>query len=136
MSEIDAPLAQAPYIGCTTVELRSRRRGDRIAAGVDQSVLFPRRGEVELHADRLVLRGWGDGGALVLRPSDVTSVANEYTELYGRFVGGLLNAGRPLILGTVPAGEIYLMIDHRTFMETTDNRRWAKLIRKWLDDAA
>lgn len=136
MDEINAPLAQAPYIGCMTEELRARRKGDRIAAGVDQSVLFPRRGEATLHDDRLVLGAWGDDGDLVLRPGEVTSVANEYTKLYGRFIGGLLNAGKPLILGTVPAGEIYLMIDHRTFMETTDNRRWAGLVRTWLSSAA
>ncbi|MBO2453448.1 hypothetical protein J4573_40590 [Actinomadura barringtoniae] len=136
MGKIEAPSAQAPYIGCTTEELRARRTGDRIAAGVDQSVLFQRRGEASLHDDRLVLQGWGDGGDLVLRPDEVTSVANEYTKLYGRFIGGLLNAGKPLILGTVPVGEIYLMIDHRTFMETTDNRKWSGLIREWLGDGA
>ncbi|GAA4638258.1 hypothetical protein GCM10023196_095240 [Actinoallomurus vinaceus] len=132
MTQIETPLAQAPYIASTAEELRARRKGDRIAAGVDQSVLFPRRGQATLYDDRLVLSGWGDDGDLVLRPDQVTSVANEFTNLYGRFIGGLLNAGKPLILGTTMVGEIYLMIDHRTFMETTDNRRWTALIKEWL----
>ena len=123
-------IAVAEYIGATTAELAAKRRGDRAAAGVDQKVLFRRRGRITLTADRLHLHGWGDGGDLVLRPAEVTGVENRFTDLYGRFVGGLLNAGKPLILQTT-VGEIYLMVDHRTFMETTDNRRWAALIERW-----
>ena len=71
--------------------------------------------------------------ALILGPTDVTGVENRFTDLYGRFIGGLLNAGKPLILQT-RFGEIYLMVDHKTFMETTDNRRWAALIETWRRD--
>ena len=123
-------IAVAEYLGCTTTELTAKRRGDRVAAGVDQKVLFQRRGRITLTATQLLLEGWADGGDLVLRPADVTGVENRFTDLYGRFVGGLLNAGKPLILQT-RIGEIYLMVDHRTFMETTDNRRWAALIETW-----
>ncbi|MGI5126095.1 hypothetical protein ACQEVB_04700 [Pseudonocardia sp. CA-107938] len=122
-------IAVADYIGCTAAELAAKRRGDRIAAGVDQKVLFHRRGRITLTSGRLLLEGWGDED-LVLQPADVTAVENRFTDLYGRFIGGLLNAGKPLIL-TTPVGEIYLMIDHRTFMETTDNRRWTMLINAW-----
>jgi len=123
-------IAVAEYIGCTTAELAAKRRGDRVVAGVDQKVLFQRRGRITLTPGQLLLEGWGDEGDLVLRPADVTGVENRFTDLYGRFVGGLLNAGKPLILQT-PIGEIYLMVDHKTFMETTDNRRWATLIEAW-----
>lgn len=85
-----------------------------------------------MYEDTLVLGGWGDQGDLELRPEQVVSVRNEFTELYGRFIGGLLNAGKPLILGTLVVDEIYLMVDHKTFMETTDNRKWAKLLGTWL----
>jgi hypothetical protein len=123
-------IAVAEYIGSTAPELAAKRRGDRVAAGVDQRVLFARRGRITLTVDALCLEGWGEQGDLVLHPPDVRGVANRFTALYGRFVGGLLNAGKPLILETV-VGEIYLMVDHRTFMETTDNRRWAALIETW-----
>jgi len=126
------PLARASYVGSTTEELARKRLGDRIAAGVDQKTLFPRRGKVTLRAEHLALEGWHERGDLVLRRADVTSIANEFTELYGRFLGGLLNAGKPLILGTTVAGEIYLMIDHKSFLETTSNRKWAKLLNTWL----
>jgi hypothetical protein len=132
MTKKAALLAQARYIGTTTAELAAKKRGDRVAAGVDQTVLFPRRGDVSLYEDTLVLGGWGDQGDLELRPEQVVSVRNEFTELYGRFIGGLLNAGKPLILGTLVVDEIYLMVDHKTFMETTDNRKWAKLLGTWL----
>jgi hypothetical protein len=128
-------LARASYIGCTTEELARKSHGDRIAAGVDQKTLFPRRGTVTLHSEDIVLEGWRDGGDLVLRRADVTSITNEFTELYGRFLGGLLNAGKPLILGTTVVGEIYLMIDHRSFLETTSNRTWAKLLNTWMHSA-
>jgi hypothetical protein len=57
------------------------------------------------------------------------SLESRFTELYGRFIGGLLNAGKPLILRTADAGEIYLLINRKEFMETTDDRRWEKLIK-------
>jgi hypothetical protein len=131
MTQRTAPTAHAQYIGSTTEELAAKRRGDRIAAGVDQKVLFPRRGVITLFPDRLVLSGWNDTGDLVLRPAEVLSIENRFTDLYGRFLGGLLNAGKPLVVRTSTAGEIYLMVDHKTFMETTDNRRWARLLDSW-----
>lgn len=103
-----------------------------MAAGDDQRVLFPRNGQVTLYGDRLAIGGWDGRADLVLRPREVTSVRNEYTDLYGRFVGGLLNSGRSLIIDTVSHGEIYLMIDHRRFLETTNNRTWARLLKTWL----
>jgi hypothetical protein len=123
-------IAVAEYIGCTTTELTARRRGHRVAAAADQKVLFQRRGRITLTAAQLLLEGWADQSDLVLHPADVLGVDNRFTDLYGRFIGGLLNAGKPLILQT-RIGEIYLMIDHRTFTETTDNRRWAALIETW-----
>ncbi|MEV0316246.1 hypothetical protein [Nonomuraea fuscirosea] len=132
MSEQSTPLAQGRYAGSTAAELSGRGRGARMAAGDDQRVLFPRNGQVTLYGDRLAIGGWDGRADLVLRPREVTSVRNEYTDLYGRFVGGLLNSGRSLIIDTVSHGEIYLMIDHRRFLETTNNRTWARLLKTWL----
>ncbi|MDT7601176.1 MAG: hypothetical protein QOK26_3253 [Pseudonocardiales bacterium] len=97
-------------------------------------MLLQRRGDIALYPDRLVLDGWTDSGDLVLTRPEVTSLETRFTELYGRLIGGLLNAGKPLILRTADAGEIYLLINRKEFMETTDDRRWEKLIKPWLAD--
>ncbi|MEV6949118.1 hypothetical protein AB0N07_45885 [Streptomyces sp. NPDC051172] len=132
MSEDETLQGQGDYVGATADELRRKTSVDKMAGVVSQKALFLRRGKVALHEDRLVLREWGEAGDLVLRRADITSVEVRYTELYGRFTGGLLNAGKPLILGTVPAGEVYLLIDRKEFMETTDDRAWAARIKAWL----
>ncbi|WP_410575461.1 hypothetical protein [Amycolatopsis sp. cmx-4-61] len=62
----------------------------------------------------------------------MTSLRREYTDLYGRFLGGLTDSGKPLILGTnTPVGELYLLIDRKEFMESTHNKEWAAAIEDW-----
>ena len=137
MTTQSTPTARASYIGATTEELSTKTGADKIAAGVSQKALFLRRGDIALYPDRLVLAGWADSGDLVLTRSDISSAETRFTELYGRFIGGLLNAGKPLILRTSTAGEIYLLINRKESMETTDDRQWEKLIKAWLaDDSA
>ncbi|MFG2576253.1 hypothetical protein [Streptomyces sp. NPDC048481] len=133
MNDIGTPLAEADYIGATAHELGEKRAAAKIAAGISQRTLFPRRGRIVLHPDRLVLTGWSHNGDLTLTRADVTAAETRFTHLYGRFLGGLLNAGRPLILSTadVSAGEVYLLINHRGFLETTDDRAWAQRIEHW-----
>ncbi|MBO1331528.1 hypothetical protein [Streptomyces sp. VRA16 Mangrove soil] len=123
--------AAAPYIGATADELSRMTTADKVAGGVSQKALFQRRGTLTLDERGLVLGGWGDGGDLVLGHGDVTDVRVEFTDLYGRFIGGLLNAGKPLILTVAGVGEIYLLVDRKEFMETTDDRAWAERIRAW-----
>ncbi len=118
------------YIGATATELRDRSGADKAAGVVSQKALFHRRGTVALD-DALRLSGWDGAGALVLRRDEISSVERTYTDLYGRFIGGLLDSGKPLILGT-PVGEIYLLIDRKEFMETTRNREWAAALAEWL----
>jgi hypothetical protein len=121
----------ADYVGATAGELRDNTLADKLAGGVSQKAMFRRRGTIGLRPDALVLTGWADGTELRLSRADITGVRVEFTELYGRFIGGLLNAGKPLILDTA-AGEIYLLIDRKEFMETTRDREWADAIRTWL----
>lgn len=125
-------LASGDYVGATADELARRTATDRLAGGISAKALFPRRGAVALRPDRLVLGGWGDAGDLELRRADITSVDTSFTELYGRVVGGLLNAGKPLILGTAHGGQLYLLIDRKEFMETTQDRVWEQRIKDWL----
>jgi hypothetical protein len=131
MSENETPQAEAPYIGQTADILSHSTGADKMAAGVSQKALFQRRGTISLFADKLVIGEWGDSGDLVLSRDDIKAVRLEYTELYGRFIGGLLNAGKPLILET-SHGELYLLINRKEIMESTDDKRWYQLIEKWL----
>jgi hypothetical protein len=119
------------YIAATAEELRSNSVADKSAGIISQKALFRRRGTIELHAETLILSSWNDAGDLVLARSDIASVRTEFTELYGRFIGGLLNSGKPLILETATAGEIYVLIDRKELMETTKDREWAKAIDAW-----
>ncbi|MER5789081.1 hypothetical protein [Streptomyces sp. NPDC001980] len=134
MNTADTPLAEADYIAATADELGRKQGADKAAALVSQKALFQRRGRIVLHPDRLVLTDWSDTGSLVLTRTDITAAETRFTELYGRFLGGLLNAGKPLILTTAAPspGDIYLLVNRREFMETTDDRQWEKRINDWL----
>ncbi|MFG2799840.1 hypothetical protein [Streptomyces pseudovenezuelae] len=133
MHDIGTPLAEADYIGATAHELSEKRAAAKIAAGIDQKTLFQRRGRIILRPDLLVLTGWSDNGELALTRADITAAETRFTPLYGRFLGGLLNAGQPLILTTTKASadEVYLLVNHRGFLETTDDRAWEKRIERW-----
>jgi hypothetical protein len=136
-ADTDTPLAEADYIAATADELSRKQGADRAAALVSQKALFQRRGRIVLRPDRLVLTNWSDTGSLVLARTDITAAETRFTDLYGRFMGGLLNAGKPLILTTTAAapspGDIYLLVNRREFMETTDDRQWEKRINDWLN---
>ncbi|MEU6193842.1 hypothetical protein [Streptomyces sp. NPDC047061] len=132
-TEGSTPLCEADYIAATAHELGRKQSADRAAALVSQKALFQRRGRIVLHPDELVLTDWSDTGPLVLTRTDITAAETRFTDLYGRFLGGLLNAGKPLVLSTASPslGEIYLLINRREIMETTDDRQWEKRINDW-----
>jgi hypothetical protein len=124
------------YLGATAEELERTTPEQMADAGVSQHAQFRRRGVIRLTPDELVLSGWSapdDDEPLVLRRDDIVRVQTRYTELYGRFEGGILNTGKPLILSTRTVGQIYLLIDWKEFMETTHDRQWAADIRAWLE---
>ncbi|WP_433760282.1 hypothetical protein [Nocardia sp. CA-135398] len=121
------------YLGATAHELRANTRADKAAGAISQKALFRRRGTIELGPDTLTLTAWSETGELRLHRNDITSIDRTYTDLYGRFLGGLLDSGKPLILDTLPGGEIYLLIDRREIMESTRNKQWENAIRRWLD---
>ncbi|MFI5778161.1 hypothetical protein [Nocardia sp. NPDC051570] len=120
------------YIGASAAELEESGGVDKAAGLISQKALFHRRGPITLAGDALVLSDWGDGGDLVLRRTDIAAVERKYTDLYGRFIGGLLDSGKPLILNTAPAGVIYLLIDRKEFLESTRNKEWGSAITQWL----
>ncbi|NUP53075.1 MAG: hypothetical protein HOW97_38005 [Catenulispora sp.] len=123
------------YLGATAEELGHTTPREMAAAGVSQHAQFHRHGVIVLTSGELVLHGWHGPDRdepLVLRRADLLDVGTRYTGLYGRFVGGLLNAGKPLILSTRTVGQIYLLIDWKEFMETTHDRQWAAAVKAWL----
>ncbi|WIY83541.1 hypothetical protein [Propionimicrobium sp. PCR01-08-3] len=124
-------ISSAEYAGAYATELEAATAGDRTAGGISQKVLFRHRGTIELTPDQLVLNDWSVGRPLRLPRSAVLGITRTYTDLYGRFIGGLLNSGKPLIVDTTE-GRLYLLIDHRGFMETNRNKAWEEAIRAWL----
>ncbi|MFI6040222.1 hypothetical protein ACIA8C_01225 [Nocardia sp. NPDC051321] len=126
-------MRSASYIAATVAELRQHTAADKAACMVSQRAMFPRRGRIELREQALVLSDWSDTGDLTLSRAAIVSLRREFTSLYGRFMGGLLNAGKPLILQTTTAGEIYILINRREISEFTSNRRWEAAIAAWCE---
>ena len=127
------------YRGATAEELGDTTPEEMAEAGVGQHAQFRRHGVILLTPEELLLFDWfGPGPAepLKLRREDIVKVETRYTDLYGRFEGGILNFGKPLILDTSTVGQIYLLIDWKEFMEITHDRQWASDIQAWLKRGA
>ena len=73
----------------------------------------------------------GNEGIMTADPAGRPTGAHS-SQLCGRFVGGIPNAGKPLILSTRTEGVIYLLLDWKEFTETTRDRQWAADIKAWL----
>lgn len=126
-------LAESTYRGTTAAELAARRRWDSFRAAVDQRAVFPRAGTVRLHPNRLELTGWETGRDITVLPAELVAVSNEFTDLYGRFLGGgSKTLGAPLILELRSGTVLYLLVNHRWFTERTDNAHWTGRLTQWL----
>jgi hypothetical protein len=126
-------LAKDEYYGATAADLEAMGLADKAKAAINQRAIFPHRGTAMLYTDRLVLGSWDGNGDVTLYPREVSAITNEFTELYGRFLGGgLKKAGAPVILRRTSGEEAYLLLNHRWFSERTDNQRWFKLLTDWL----
>jgi hypothetical protein len=129
-------LAKDEYYGATAADLEAMGLADKAKAAINQRAIFPHRGTATLYADRLVLGSWDDNGDVTLYPREVSAITNEFTDLYGRFLGGgLKKAGAPVILRRTSGEEAYLLLNHRWFSERTDNQRWYRLLTDWLASA-
>lgn len=119
------------YIAATARELRTAGAARRWAAVINQRVLFRHRGEAELRPDRLVLGGWSETD-LVVRAAQVTKIRRTFTSLYGRFLGGgSAEWGAPVIIDAAPDLQIYLLFDHRAFLEKSSNVDWHLDLITW-----
>jgi hypothetical protein len=120
------------YIAATAEELAAATFARRWAAAINQRVLFGHRGNAELSADGLVLRGWKQSEALTIERADITGLRREFTRLYGRFLGGgSAEWGAPIIISRVSGPDIYLLFDHRAFLEKSSNVEWHVALLSW-----
>jgi hypothetical protein len=120
------------YIAATADELASVTFARRCAAAINQRVLFRHRGDADLTADSLVLHGWTRSEPLTVAREDITSLSREFTRLYGRFLGGgSAEWGAPIIVSRVSGPDIYLLFEHRAFLEKSSNVEWHVALLSW-----
>ena len=130
----DTCTRRGTYIAATAEELITAGVGKRLAAVINQRVLFRHRGQAELLPDRLVLGGWDGVGSLVIRPSRVTGIQRRFTTHYGRFLGGgSAEWGAPVILDVGSDLTVYLLFDHRAFLEKSSNVDWHLELIMWME---
>jgi len=120
------------YIAATADELAAATFTRRWAAAINQRVLFGHRGDADLAADGLVLHGWKRSAPLTVAREEITSLKREFTRLYGRFLGGgSAEWGAPIIISRVSGPDIYLLFDHRAFLEKSSNVEWHAALHSW-----
>jgi len=120
------------YIAATAEELAAVGFARRWAAAVNQRVLFGHRGDAELATDGLVLGGWTRSGPLTIARADITGLKREFTRLYGRFLGGgSAEWGAPIIISRSSGPDVYLLFDHRAFLEKSSNVEWHLALLSW-----
>src|SRR4051812_30363403 len=73
------------YIAATAEELAAVTLARRWAAAINQRVLFGHRGDADLAADSLVLRGWARSEPLTIAREDITGLKREFTRLTAGF---------------------------------------------------
>jgi hypothetical protein len=128
------------YNGATESELRASRASGRINWLSDQRLLFPHTGRLSVESEALVLGDWW-----TIPKADITDAQARFTEAYGRAQAagvrggnvasfGLFGSlGKPLVLTLRNDEPIYLLIGFRYFTGVTQARRWAPLLRDWID---
>jgi len=129
-------VAESTFRGTTAAELAARTWWGSFRAAVDQRAIFPRSGTIRLHLSHLELAGWDHGRDVTVHPAELASVSNDFTDLYGRFLGGgSKTLGAPLVLELRSGTVLYLLVNHRWFTERTDNAQWSGRLTQWLAGA-
>lgn len=126
-------IGTSTYIAALRNELQSAGRRRRASALVNQKVLFPHRGQATLEPECLELDGWDDRGAIRISPSSVFRITRQFDSEYGAFVGGASSKwGAPVIIELTDGTAMYVLFNHRAFLEKTDNPHWEDLLLTWL----
>lgn len=123
----------AHYVAALRSELSEAGGARRAMALINQRALFPHRGTATLTRDQLELSEWGPQGAITIAKDSVSRITRQFDEDYGAFVGGgSAKWGGPVILELRDGTALYLLFDHRAFLEKTDNPAWEKRLLEWL----
>lgn len=135
--EPEEPLLRAGYRAATTAELRGARLSKRLIAIIDQRILFPHVGKVELARSALTFGGWR-----TLQPTDVASVSHRFVPEYSRLAAGgarggfpslgvVKGAGAPLVLDLRTGERIVLLVDYKVVSGIATNRSWLSAITEF-----
>ena len=128
------------YLGATESELRDTPLSRRLSGYSDQRVLFPHAGQLRLEPRALVLSDWR-----VIPRATITGVPLTFTDAYrrgqaagvrgnGPSFGFLGNLGKPLVLSLRDDEPVYLLIGFRWLTGVNQARRWAPLLRSWIEE--
>ncbi|CAM5372664.1 hypothetical protein [Corynebacterium variabile] len=121
------------YVAALRSELGDAGTGRRMTALLNQKVLFPHRGQATLDPTVLTLGTWNDGADLRITKDAVSRITRQFDDYYGAFVGGASSAwGAPVIIEFTDGTAVYVLFDHRTFLEKTDNRNWEADLLRWM----
>ncbi|SMX92513.1 MULTISPECIES: hypothetical protein [unclassified Brevibacterium] len=121
------------YIAALRTELIGAGPAKRAVALLNQRTLFPHRGKATLTSGQLELAGWDDRGAIAISPTSVRRVTRQFDSHYGAFVGGAsAKWGAPIIIELKDGTALYVLFDHRAFLEKTDNPAWEDALLGWL----
>ncbi|HEV3357031.1 MAG TPA: hypothetical protein VG247_09565 [Pseudonocardiaceae bacterium] len=120
-------VSAARYLGTTGRHLAALSRTDRVRAVLDPRALFPRRGNLSLFANRIVLDDWADDAAVTVHATEVATI--DIAPAVARLRRAEL---RPVALVHRNGETLYLLINQRWLPARNDNVRWASLLGDWL----
>lgn len=125
-------IRSSEYIAALRTELSDAGPAKRAAALINQRALFPHRGKAILTAPQLELTSWDTKGSITLSPTSVRRVTRQFDKHYGAFIGGAsAKWGAPVIIELKDGTVMYILFNHRAFLEKTDNPDWEDALLEW-----
>lgn len=123
------------YHAATVDELRKNSSHRRLFAIVNQQMLFPHSGRIDLSDDHLRLGSWR-----TLTPNEIAHVSMSFLPEYGRVAAGgarggfpsfgaLKRLGAPLVLDLRTGERIALLIGYTWWSGTTKDAHWLPALR-------
>lgn len=132
---------RADYCAATVDELRKNSPARRVAAIVNQRLLFPHRGTLELTSSRLAFGSWRS-----LTPGEITQVSMGFLPEYGRIAAGgarggfpsfgaFKRLGAPLVLDLRTGERVVLLIGYTWWSGATENANWLPALESFASEA-
>lgn len=136
--KLEGAVLSDSFHAATVDELRRTSPLRRVAAVVDQRLLFPHRGRIEVSADALQLGSWR-----MLRPDDCLSLSMEFIPEYNRFAAGgarggfpsfgaMRRLGAPLVLDLRTGERILLLIGFTWWSGSTKDADWLSALNEFV----